>query len=153
MRIIEEFNQLARMLEVNGVRYAIAGGMAMALHGLVRATEDMDVLLHPADAEKLVAALRSAGYLEKTTAWSFRSSGLTLRRLIRPEPGTESFAMVDLLLADDPAVQVMLARAETVPWGGGSVSVLARADLVELKRRANRPVDQSDVRRLEHGHD
>lgn len=51
---------LARLLAEHGVRYALIGGMAVGLHGFVRATKDIDLLL-PVDAANnaaLIAALQ-----------------------------------------------------------------------------------------------
>jgi hypothetical protein len=47
------------VLEQHGVRYALIGGMAVGLHGFVRATKDIDLLL-PIDAQNnrlLISAL------------------------------------------------------------------------------------------------
>ena len=38
---------LVRELEREGVEYAVFGGVALGLHGLVRATEDIDLFVHP----------------------------------------------------------------------------------------------------------
>ena len=38
---------VCRLLNASGVRYAIVGGFALALHGAVRATKDVDVLIEP----------------------------------------------------------------------------------------------------------
>lgn len=46
----EDVKQLARYLEEAGADYAIIGGYALAAHGLVRFTEDVDVLVNPASA-------------------------------------------------------------------------------------------------------
>lgn len=43
----EDVKSLARYLEAEGVRYAIIGGYGLAVHGLSRFTEDIDVLVDP----------------------------------------------------------------------------------------------------------
>ena len=44
----EDVKQLARYFDEAGADYAIIGGYALAAHGLVRFTEDIDVLVDPA---------------------------------------------------------------------------------------------------------
>ena len=51
LKVIESLNQ-------SGVEYAIFGGVALNLHGIVRATEDIDVFVRP-DKEN-IARLRRA---------------------------------------------------------------------------------------------
>ncbi|HUG79618.1 MAG TPA: hypothetical protein VML57_19220, partial [Burkholderiales bacterium] len=46
----EDVKRVAAYLEEAGVEYALIGGYALAAHGLVRLTEDIDVLVNPAAA-------------------------------------------------------------------------------------------------------
>ena len=56
--------QVLSALEREGVRYVVFGAVALAIHGLARATEDLDLFIEP-DAENIApimlarAALRS----------------------------------------------------------------------------------------------
>ena len=43
----EDLKRVARYLDEAGVEYALIGGYALAAHGLVRLTEDIDVLVNP----------------------------------------------------------------------------------------------------------
>jgi hypothetical protein len=64
--VFETMRRLARQLEGEGIAYAIIGGMALAAHGYVRMTLDVDVLLTPEGLarfrEKLVGRGYVAGY-------------------------------------------------------------------------------------------
>jgi hypothetical protein len=51
-----------RMSEVQ-IDYAIIGGMALALHGFIRPTEDVDLLMTPQGLEKFHAELVGRGYV------------------------------------------------------------------------------------------
>ncbi len=44
--LFEEFSSLVVTLNQAEIRYALCGGMAMAVHGVPRATEDIDLLIH-----------------------------------------------------------------------------------------------------------
>jgi hypothetical protein len=55
---------VCRLLNAGGVRYAIVGGFALALHGAVRATKDVDVLIEPTldNARRALEALAGLPY-------------------------------------------------------------------------------------------
>jgi predicted nucleotidyltransferase len=60
----QDFKEFLRLLNAHGVRYLIIGGYAVAYHGYPRATADMDVWteIDPANAERIVAALKAFGF-------------------------------------------------------------------------------------------
>ena len=51
--------EVARLLEAEHVEYALIGGYALALQGIVRLTEDVDILVEPTleNAERWIRAL------------------------------------------------------------------------------------------------
>ena len=55
------FEALAAALEASGVRYLVAGGLAVAAHGYLRFTKDVDIVIRliPDNIEKMFAALAS----------------------------------------------------------------------------------------------
>jgi hypothetical protein len=55
----EDVKRVARFLNEAGVDYALIGGYALAAHGLVRLTEDVDVLVNPsvANSRRWIVAL------------------------------------------------------------------------------------------------
>lgn len=56
----DEFFPLMEALDANQVEYVLVGGMAVNLHGLIRATEDIDLFVKPEteNIKRLKAALR-----------------------------------------------------------------------------------------------
>jgi len=56
-------HKLTRRLEALGIPYAVAGGMALFLHGYRRFTEDVDVLVTPEGLLELHKHLDGLGYL------------------------------------------------------------------------------------------
>ena len=52
--------RVCRLLNAERARYLVAGGVVANLHGSVRATRDVDILVprDPGNAEKVLAALR-----------------------------------------------------------------------------------------------
>jgi len=59
-----DFKEFLRLLNVHKVEYLLIGGYAVSYHGYPRATADMDiwVAIHPANADRVVAALKEFGF-------------------------------------------------------------------------------------------
>ena len=60
--LLEEFVNFTETLNRQNIAYAICGGWAMAIHGLPRATVDIDLLILAADLEKVWKTAKSFGY-------------------------------------------------------------------------------------------
>src|SRR5712692_8190811 len=55
--------KIAKRLQDLGIPYAIVGGMAMFFHGYRRFTEDVDILVTPADLREVHRQLEGLGYV------------------------------------------------------------------------------------------
>jgi len=146
------FGQALADLNRGGVRYVVVGGIAVIRHGVVRATNDLDVIVGSdqatADAvSKLMLdwrATRPDGSLEDrrlpTRGWP-----LHLRTI---------HGLVDLLAEQPPLLDLdgLLSRSDERHVDGVPARICSLADLVTLKRLAGRPGDLEDLRRLETAH-
>ena len=56
----KDWREWLESLNATGVEYVVVGGIALAFHGIVRYTGDLDVLVHAsaANAERVMQALR-----------------------------------------------------------------------------------------------
>ena len=70
--LYEEFKSIVSALEERGIDYAVCGGLAMAVHGLPRATVDIDLLILAESLEEAKAVVRSLGYTipKKVKIWT-----------------------------------------------------------------------------------
>lgn len=147
-------SRVGAALESAGVRYALVGGYAVALHGAVRGTVDVDVIL-AWDARSLRAAetaLRDIGLVSRLPitadeVFRFRDEYIRNRNLIawnfyNPQDLTEQ---LDIVISTDLKGK-KVRRIETVD---GPLQVLARKDLIEMKRASGRPQDLADIAALE----
>ena len=146
--------RVCRALQHAGVDYAVVGGQAVALHGVVRGTVDVDVVLRwtRETVEKAAAALSAMGLMSRipVTArdvFERRDHYVENRNLVAwnfydPHSPIDE---VDIIIAYDlegKAVQHLELSSSTV-------AVLAVADLIEMKRRSGRPQDMADAAALE----
>jgi hypothetical protein len=144
-RLVDVFRSFHRL----DVRYVVIGGIAAVLHGVPRATFDVDLLIEatPDNVRRLLDAMGEAGL------------------------GTASLTTVDAVLANEitifkdrvrvdvqtstPGLRFEDAWADrlTMEYDGQPFYVVSKPHLVAAKRAAGRPVDLEDIRLLEAGGD
>ena len=132
-------------LEKKEVKYLVIGEIAAVLHGVPRATFDLDILIEASseNATRLLEALENAG--------------LGTASLITPE----SLLMNEITVFEDrvridaqartPGISFEQAwqRREEMQYNNQRFYVVSRQDLIDSKRAAGRSVDLDDVRLLE----
>jgi hypothetical protein len=116
---------LARLFDEEGIPYAIAGALALAAHGRVRLTEDVDVLIRKDDLARFKQKWLGRGYVEIT-------KGLKAVR------DTQRSVKIDFLLAgefpgDGLPKPVSFPDPIALPVEGGDLRVLPLDTLMELK--------------------
>src|ERR1041384_6036118 len=64
MRLQKDLREFIESLNSNSVEFVIVGGVALAFHGHVRYTRDIDLLIRrsPANAERMVSAIAQFGF-------------------------------------------------------------------------------------------
>jgi Nucleotidyl transferase AbiEii toxin, Type IV TA system len=114
----------AACLGREGIRHALIGGLAVAVHtGLPRATEDVDLAVRSdADRERVVALLVAAGF---TLGGRFAHSINLVHAQGEP-----------VQLAFDAGFDAAIDRAETYTVASIPIRIVRREDLIALKERA-----------------
>lgn len=146
-------------LERAGVRYLVVGGVAVVLHGYLRTTLDLDLVLHleRANVERALNALSDLGFQpqapvplssfaqpEIRETW-LREKNMTVFSLWHPDhPG---FA-VDLFVQEPFDFDAVYRRALRVSLADAEVTVVSREDLVAMKRAVGRARDLDDIAAL-----
>lgn len=143
-----------------GVRYLVVGGVAVVLHGHLRTTGDLDLVveLSPKNLGRALDALEQIGFQprppvplrsfadhETRQSW-VREKNLQVFSLWHPDlPGFE----VDLFVEEPFDFDIVWGRRVDVELQSTTAPVVALGDLVELKKRAGRGRDLEDVAALE----
>jgi len=146
-------------LEDAGVRYLVVGGVAVVLHGHLRFTADLDLVLDLDEANLLraVDALEGLGFRPRppvpfrafadadTRRGWVETKGLTVFSVWSPRfPGTE----LDLFVEAPFEFAEAYAEASLVSLDDGVVHVVSLTRLIEMKERVGRPRDRADVEAL-----
>lgn len=145
--------RICSALAAAGIRYAIVGGHAVALHGAVRGTVDIDIAL-AWSRKALVAteqALARLGLVSRLPVsagqiYDFRKEFVENRNLL----AWNFYDPNDLSLQVDVLIDYDLKgkRTKRIRLGDGSITVLSLNDLIEMKRKSGRPQDLEDVAAL-----
>ena len=139
----DKWLDVCRRLNAGGVEYIVVGSVAMALHGEVRATKDIDVLV-PRDLDNMKRLLDALGELPMGLA----------REL---DAATETRKAVTII-GDDPRVDVMKGAGglaygkaknsrKTARIQGVEIPYAGLRDLIQSKN-TERDQDQVDKKRL-----
>jgi hypothetical protein len=144
----DDFVDLLRALNETSTEFLIVGAHAMAVHGVPRATGDLDVLVKPdADnARRVLHALRQFGApveAHGVVAQDFERPGTVYQIGLPPR-------RIDLL-TEISGITFAAAWSSRVSaqMGGQPVSVLGLQALITNKRASGRPKDLVDVSLLE----
>jgi predicted nucleotidyltransferase len=141
-------------LDRHNIRYALVGGYAVALHGAIRGTVDIDIAiaLTRTSLESTEQALKAIGLeprlpVTATDVYRYREEYISNRNLvawsfINPHNPLE---VVDVLITED-AVNIRTVNRQAF---GTRIKVAAIPDLITLKRKAGRPQDLEDIQALE----
>lgn len=146
--------RLSRALKSENIEYALVGGHAVSLHGAVRGTIDIDIVL-PFREEVFVStarALESIGLQSRLPVtpeeiFSFRQEYIEQRNLKAwafHNPGNP-IELVDIVITHD--LQTMKTKDITVQ--GEKIQLLALDDLIAMKRDSGREQDLADIQALE----
>ena len=145
---------LCRALNNAKIRYAVVGGYAVALHGAVRGTVDVDLVLSFdedsfVDAERVFHRLGLRGRLpvDAKQVFQFRKEYLENRNLVAwsfYDP-IHPAHQLDVILTHD----LNKMDVETFPIEGVKVCVVSIKSLIKMKKASDRPQDREDVKALQ----
>jgi hypothetical protein len=145
--------QLCAALEKAKIRYAVVGGYAVALHGAVRGTVDVDVVIALTEKDFVAteAAMARLGLVSRLPVsarqvFQFRREYIRDRNLIawsfyHPQKPSE---VVDIVITHDAAAM----KTKKIKVAGTNLRIAAIDELIRMKEKSGRPQDLEDIRAL-----
>ena len=139
-RLVDQIRQALALFAANDVSPALIGGLALAAHNVVRATQDVDFLLDAKDADRVHDALLGIGY-------RCIHSSEDAANYVRDDEG------LDLLFAHRPVARRLLDEAQVRDTPMGRLRVISLEGLIAFKLQGfvNDPArtrDLEDIRAL-----
>jgi len=147
-------------LQRNNIQYAVVGGVALVLHGIVRFTADLDLIVHleRENLNRFIHAMLELGYRPRNPV---KAEGLldpATRSQWKQEKGMEVFSFVD---PGQPMTLIDVFIEEKIPFAevikdivritakGITIPVVSLSHLKRLKKAAGRPQDLADIEAIE----
>lgn len=149
-----------RALNEAGVRYLVAGGVAVNAHGYQRLTADLDlvVALERENVLRALEALEEMGFGPTLPVPARAFADQSNREQWHKERNLQVFSLVS---GDEPGLAVDLFVREPFPFDGEyeramvaeiapglEVPFVALSTLIEMKERTGRPRDRDDAEHL-----
>ena len=152
--------ELLQLLTDARVDYVLVGGLAVQLHGYMRSTFDVDLVLAMNDDNLArfinvakqqgltpgipvsIESLRDAAQIEQ---WH-GDKGMLAFSLREPQVGG---GVVDVIVRPEVSFERLMVNAVAGDLFGRRVPIASIDDLLAMKRAANRPKDRMDIESLE----
>lgn len=136
--------EVCAALNAERAKYLVIGGIACILHGYIRATTDVDILVERSrgNVARVLAALSNTGYgfAREWTADQVLQSPITV---IGDDPAIDIFLVAWSVKYEQAADRSWVAEID-----GVSIPVIGLDDLIATKR-TGRALDAADIEALE----
>jgi hypothetical protein len=139
-----------------GVRYLIVGGLATVLHGHIRMTADIDLIVHlePDNCRKAIETLVALGFKPRAPVDPLDFADPVKRNEWVHTKGLTVFSMsgksevpveIDLFVEEPMDFEELWQKRSELEFGGTVAQVIDKNSLIELKSRSGRPQDLEDI--------
>jgi hypothetical protein len=150
------FLDLFASLNKQGVKYLVAGGWAVNLYGVERATGDLDlvVLLEQHNLERLIEVVRQFGLKpkipvsledfaleEKRHEW-IEEKGMMVFSFFDPQ---NPFVLLNVFIDSPFDFEKVYVNRSMISAGRAEIPVVPLSTLIEMKKKAGRPQDMADI--------
>jgi hypothetical protein len=145
---LDDVLRVIHSLNLHDVDYVVVGGVALNVHGLIRATEDLDLFVRP-EAQNItrlreaLAAVWQDPDIAQITAEDLCGDYPVIR--YGPPDGD---LYLDILTRLGEATQYVDLETEEVVVDGVAIRVATPKSLYRMKRDTVRPIDRADAAAL-----
>jgi len=149
VNIRTELANIIGALNANEVPYALCGGFAVVVHGYVRATKDVDILIREGDLDAVKTIVGALGYNVPGGLLRFKAGTPEETRVFRLSKfDGPDFLTLDLILVT-AVLEATWASRECRADGGRTLWVVSLDGLRIMKRLAAREQDLADLAMLQ----
>lgn len=154
------YESVFRKLNECQVRYVVAGGVAIVLHGVVRLTADLDIIvdLDQENIDKFARAMGEIGYRPKVPVKVEELGDPSKRKNWIDQKGMQVFSffhpqkqmeIIDVFVKEIIPFAELYAERSVIKAGDVQIPIVSIKHLKLLKKIAGRPQDIADIRSLD----
>lgn len=153
------FEEIFRELNKRKIDYVVVGGVALVLHGVVRLTADLDLMVHldEKNLAKFVEVMNALGYRPKVPVkaeslidpenrkmW-FEEKNMRVFSFYHPKKG---IMLIDIFINEPVPYDKIKIDAVEMKMGHLLIPTVSVEDLIKLKEISGRPQDIADIEAL-----
>lgn len=153
------YEDVFKALNAARIKYVVAGGVAVVLHGFPRYTGDLDLMVYLEERNlgRFFEALGKVGFLPKVPVkkedfqdgdtrerWKKEKNMIVFSFQNRKPP----FRLIDMFVDEPINFFDVLRKCVRVRYGGTKIPIMAIDHLIELKDAAGRGKDLEDIVQL-----
>ena len=153
------YEDIFRRLNEEKVYYIVVGGIALVLHGVLRLTADLDLIvkLQSDNLAKFISVMKKLKFKPKVPVKAEDFIDPVNRQTWIEEKGMRVFSfynpavpagLVDVFVDEPIEYRKLEAGKEWVEAGGIRIPVVSIRHLIKLKEISGRPQDAADIRAL-----
>lgn len=154
------YEKIFERLNSASVDYVVVGGIALVLHGVVRLTADLDLMVHLTEGNlrKFVHIMNALGYRprvpvkaeefvseENRKGW-INDKNMKVFSFFHPE---SPVSLIDVFVEEPISYDIIKSDAVEIKSGNIPIPVVSIKNLIKLKQISGRPQDIADIRALE----
>jgi hypothetical protein len=154
------YEEVFRKLADKNVKYSVAGGVALVLHGVVRLTADIDLIVEMSteNLQKFITAMNDLGYKPKPPVKVEDFINPLNRKAWKEDKGMKVFSfyhpfkpmnLVDVFVNEPINFDEIEREVVIFEARGIKIPVISKKHLKFLKTKAHRPQDIADIEALE----
>lgn len=153
------YEEIFKLLNKKRINYVVVGGVAFVLHGIVRLTADLDLMisLDRKNVGKYVEVMKKLGYKPKLPVKAEELMNDDKRAIWLKEKNMKVFSyyspkqplsLIDVFIYEPIAFDELKAHAIKIKAGNISIPVASADDLIKLKKISGRRQDMEDIKAL-----
>tara|TARA_B100000315_G_scaffold258184_1_gene309440 strand:+ start:1922 stop:2416 length:495 start_codon:yes stop_codon:yes gene_type:complete len=151
----EVFDKLNR----SHINYVVVGGVALVLHGVVRLTADLDLMVHLENhnLKQFIDVMKGLGYRPKipVKAESFIDPNMRMKWIKEKNMKVFSFfhphqaiSLIDVFVNEPISYHKVKADHVMIRSGNINIPIVSKRNLIKLKNISGRPQDIADIAAL-----
>ena len=153
------YEEIFRELNRKRIDYVVVGGVAVVMHGVVRLTADLDLMVHLEEKNltKFVEVMNELGYKPKVPVKAESFIDPENRRMWIEEKNMKVFSfyhpkkgimLIDIFINEPVSYNKIRKDAVKMKIGNLLIPTVSIEDLIKLKEISGRPQDIADIEAL-----
>jgi predicted nucleotidyltransferase len=152
------YEEILREFQKQKVKYVLVGGLAVNLHGFMRSTADMDILVEMSDEnlKKVVSILKKNGFRVKQPVDPMRIADAKTRQDWIRNKHMKAFNFykedelkeVDIIIESPVSFEEAKDGLNKVKIGRLTANVISIDNLIKMKQGTQRDIDTLDIKKL-----